>query len=248
MGLDPISDIRDSAKDVLPSWEDTVGYAKHGILYPGRKAKRSAEEEADAQARALQDAQNMRNANIAKLRELFGIGDTAAASSNAQTLNDAIKRLYATMASQGLRQADSGFADASRTSRQNLARVGQLGSGLEANAKSATLSDYLRARQKAITNAAGQRDSLRNQLNSQRMGLEQQIATGQVANPDFQSIIANRDASLSAARSNVVPSAIGQGLTVAGNAYFTGKTQEAQGNQGLNVFNFSNSNNRGSIT
>jgi hypothetical protein len=214
----------------------------------GEKAKDAAQEQADNEAARLAAAQAQRDANLTKLRELFGIGNTNDAATNARTLNDAIKRLYSTMASQGLRQADTGFADASRTSRQNLARVGQLGSGLEAGAKSATLSDYLRARQQAIVSAAGQRDSLRNQLTNQRMGLEQQIATGTQANPDFQSVIANRDATLSSAQRNVIPAAIGQAFTTAGNTYFNGKTQEAAGNQGLQAFNFSQASNRGSIT
>lgn len=227
-----------------PGIGTVIGYG----MDQGRQAKRQAQEQADNQESRIAAAQAQRDANITKLKELFGIGSTTEATTNARTLNDAINKYYKLQSTQNLRQADTGFESASRIGRQNLARVGQLGGGLEAGAKAATLSDYLRTRQKAIASAAGQRDALRNRLTSQRLGLEQQISTGQTANPDFQNVIANRDAELSSAQSNVVPAAIGNAFTTAGSTYFQGRQQEAMGNQGMQAFGLGSSSNRGSIT
>jgi hypothetical protein len=217
-------------------------------VYSGEEAKKDAEHRAKQQEGRLQQQQAERDANVGKIRETYGIGGSEAAQTNARTLADSIKQYYNSSLDANLKNADNQFAATSRTSRQNLARVGQLGSGLDVSSKAGTLGDYLKARQSAISSASSSRDKLQSSLTSQRLGYENQVSGGTLANPDFGAMSAQRDAALSQAQSNVTPSAIGNLFNTAGSTYFNGKLQEAQGNQGLSAFNFSNGNNRGSIT
>lgn len=217
-------------------------------VYSGEEAKKDAQHRAKQQEGRLQAQQAERDANIGKIRETYGIGGSEAAQTNARTLADSIKQYYNSQLQTNLNNADNQFASTSRTSRQNLARVGQLGSGLDVASKSGTLGDYLKARQTAISSASSARDRLQSSLTGQRLGYENQISGGTLANPDFGAVSAQRDAALSQAQSNVTPAAIGNLFNTAGSTYFNGRLQEAQGNQGLSAFNFSNGNNRGSIT
>ena len=219
---------------ILPGIGTGIGY----MYDQGEQGRKDATSAANEEADRIAAAQAQRDANIAKLRALFGIGTGADAQQNKSQIDDALNQYYQMILQQGLSQSEQGFGDANRVSRQNLARVGQLGSGLDANSQASNLSDFIRGRQKAISQAAGQRDSLSNSLTSQRMNLESGLASGTMANPDFSSFAAQRDNALSQARSNVIPSAIGGLFNQAGQTYFSGKMQEAQGNQGLSAFGF----------
>jgi hypothetical protein len=217
-------------------------------VYSGEQAKNAAKNRADAEANRLKDQQAGRDANIAKIRESFGVGTSAEAQGNARTLADRINQFYQNQLSSNLKASDDQYASTSRTSRQNLARVGQLGSGLDTSNKSGNLADYLRSRSNAVASAAGSRDRLTNSLTNQRLGYENQVSGGTVANPDFGAISASRDATLSQAQGQVAPAAVGNLFNTAGSTYFNGKVQEAQGNQGLQAFGFSDSTNRGRIS
>lgn len=214
----------------------------------GRRARKKAEGRADAEEQRQQAETARRDANISKVREQYGIGGTATAQTNQRTLADALREVYQANLSSGLREADEGFSRTSRTNRQNLARVGQLGSGLDANAQAGTLSDYLKARRQAASQATGARDRLQANLDSQRLGFESQISGGTMANPDFGSIAAQRQGTISDAQSQIPSQAIGSLFKTAGNTYFEGRQQEAQGNQGMQAFGFSSSTNRGRIS
>lgn len=211
-----------------------------------------AREDAHHYAHEAESAERMRvkqrDTNLAQLREVFGIGNSTSAKGNASTLSQAIEKFYKESLTGNLHQADDMYANTSRTSRQNLARVGQLGSGLDSASRSGTLSDYLRARQSAVSQAASARDRLTNSLTSQRLGLESQISGGSIANPDFGAIAGQRDSTLASAQSSIVPAAVGNLFNAAGNTYFNGRMQEAQGNQGLQAFGFSDQSNRGRIS
>jgi hypothetical protein len=158
------------------------------------------------------------------------------------------RQYYRDVLGANLGEADKQYATTSRQSRQNLARVGQLGSGLDASAQSGTLSDYLRARQQAVLDAAQQRDRLNANLTGQRLNFEQQIQGGGLANPDFGGIAGAAHATLEQARQQIAPAEIGHLFTVAGQGYQQGRIQEAQGNQGLQAFGFGRQRRRGSIT
>lgn len=216
--------------------------------YAGEQARKDAKDRTRDQERKAREQEGVRKANIGKIREAYGIGDSTTAQTNARTLADAINNYYKTQLSTNLKEADDQFASTSRTSRQNLARVGQLGSGLDTASRSGTLADFLKARQTGIVAAAGAKDRLVNNLTNQRLGYENAVSGGTMANPDFGAISTQRDATLSQAQSQVAPAAIGNLFTTAGNTYFNGRVQEAQGNQGLEAYGFSNSNKRGSIT
>lgn len=251
---DFVSDIRDDVRPyvgsavgtlVLPGLGTLLGY---GLVDQPYQQQQDAEEALSAEKQRIADAIARRNANIAQLRGLFGVGDSADAKNHARTIADAVNNYYQQYLRNNLRQAEQGFAGASRVSRQNLARVGQLGSGLDAGAQSSNLADFLRARQRAITSAASARDGLTSSLTSQRLGLESQIASGSQANPDFAAYAAQRDNTLQQAQKNIIPAALGDLFTQAGQTYFMGRTQEAWGNQGLKAFGLSGNGTGGRVT
>lgn len=213
----------------------------------GRRARKKAEGRARDEERRVKAEQARRDANLGKVREAYGIGGSAEAQTNQRTLADALREVYQANLGANLREADAGFARTSRTSRQNLARVGQLGSGLDAQAQAGTLSDYLKARRQAVAAAGGARDRLQSSLDSQRLGFEGQVSAGTLANPDFGAIAAQRQGTIQEAQSQVAPQAIGSLFQAAGDTYFQGSQQEAQGNQGMRAFGFS-SQNRGRIS
>lgn len=222
-----------------------IGYS---MVDQPRQMQQEAQDAADEEQRRVEAAIAQRNANVAQLRGLFGVGDSAEAKANQQSIAEAINRYYQQYLQQGLGEAERGFSTTSRTSRQNLARVGQLGSGLDASAQQGTLSDFIRARQRAISGAASAKNSLTSSLTSQRLGLENQIASGTQANPDFGAYAAQRDSTLSQAQNNIVPQQLGNMFSAAGQAYFQGRQQEAMGNQGLQAFGFSNNGSSGRVS
>jgi hypothetical protein len=241
MGLDPVSWALIGSAAVAAAGAGASANQQHEA---GIAAKTAANDQ-----RAMTTQQRVqRDQNVQRIREVYGIGDTETAKGNSKTLADSIKRYYDANLEANTKQADDLYASTSRTSRQNLARVGQLGSGLDANSQTGNLSDYLRAWQNAISQAGSARDRLSGQLTNQRLSLESGVSGGSVANPDFGAYAANRDSLLSEAQKGVTPAAIGSGFNTAGSTYFTGKTQEAYGNQGMQAFGFGQSANRGKIT
>jgi len=217
-------------------------------IYSSEQAKSEAKNRASQEEDRLRTQQAGRDANIEKIREAFGVGSTDAAQTNSRSLADRINQYYQSQLDTNLKATDNQFANTSRTSRQNLARVGQLGSGLDTSNQAGNLADYLKARSNAVSTAASAKDRLSNTLTSQRLNYENQVSGGTNANPDFGAISAARDSTLSQAQSQVAPAALGNLFNTAGSTYFNGRLQEAQGNQGMQAFGFSNSSNRGSIT
>lgn len=209
-------------------------------------AQASADNKARAEKRRLAGITAQRNDNLSRVREAYGIGNSQAAQGNAKTLADSIDQYYHDALTTNLQGVDDQYSSASRTSRQNLARVGQLGSGLDTSSKSGNLADFIRGRQTAVAKAAAARDSLQGRLGSQRLNLESSITAGG-ANPDFGTIASQQRGLLDQARSEVTPAAVGNLFDVAGASYFGGRQQEAQGNQGLQAFGFTGSN-RGRIS
>lgn len=219
-----------------------------GMQYDeGKQGARDAQDQVDAETARQQGIINERNANIDKIREAFGIGSSTTAHDNATRLGDTINQYYNDYLSQNLHSVDDQYAAASRTSRQNLARVGQLGSGLDSANRSTTLADYLRGRQEAVAKAGSAKDSLSASLANQRMGFENQISGGG-ANPDFAGVANQQQALLSSAQSAIPSNAIGNLFSIAGQTYMQGAQQQAAGNQGLSAFGFSNNNNSGRIS
>ncbi len=214
-----------------------TGYSANQQHEAGNTAKRAAGRERDR----IAGIEREKTGNIDRVRESYGIGTTTTAQQNQQRLADYLQNYYKDNLTSNLRSVDNQYATASRTSRQNLARVGQLDSGLDASSKSSTLADFLRGRQDAIAKAASARDGLSGRLAGQRQNFETSISTGQ-ANPDINSISAQQQSLLDSAKSSIPANAVAQGFNVAGSTYFNGRQQEANGNQGLQAFGFSGSN------
>lgn len=205
----------------------------------GKNEQRRMTEEQlkEEQARVAQQ-KAIRDRNITQLRGVYGIGEDAAAKGNAKTLADFLGSYYQDLLTTNLGAVDQQYASTSRRSRQNLARVGQLGSGLDAQSQAGNLSDYLRARQQAVSQASGARDRVSSNLTGQRLGFENQISSGSLANPDFAGIASQRDGALQQAQAQIAPAAVGHLFNVAGAGYTNGRIQEAQGNQGMQAFGF----------
>lgn len=221
-------------------------YAATGPLFWGMIGEHDDAKSQEKMAKEAEERQRRieaeRAANIGKIREQYGIGDSELAQTNQRTIADAINQYYQSILQQNTNSANQQFATSSRTSRQNLARIGQLGGGLDSAARSGTLADFLRSRQQALASAGSARDALKGNLDTQRLGYENAVSGGTVANPDFNAIATQRQNALSQAKSNILPRAVGDLFTTAGNTYFNGRMQEAQGNQGLQAFNFTSSN------
>lgn len=239
-GFDPLSYTYHYGRDQgMTSREAGTNAATGGFLsqqiISGQQRREMMARTAEEKAR-IEAEQKLRDTNRGKLRALFGLGDSPDASSNAKRLHDYLDTYYRTFLGNELSQVDRQYGDTTRRSRQNLARVGQLGSGLETSSRRESLSDYLRGRQEAVARAGQARSALDSSLSGQRMSLEQQINAGSLANPDYASYARQQQATIDQAQAAIPANQIGQLFDVAGESYRNGRLQETQGNQGLSAF------------
>ncbi|HYE07657.1 MAG TPA: hypothetical protein VEL07_19215 [Planctomycetota bacterium] len=216
--------------------------------FQGAAEGRAGEARYQSEQARVEAEQAERDGYIRQLRGVYGIGEDGEAQQNARTLADFLRTYYEESLGANLGAVDQQYASTSRRSRQNLARVGQLGSGLDAQSQAGNLSDYLRARQQAVMQASGARDRLNTGLTGQRMSFENQIASGGMASPDFAGIAAQRDAQLAQAQAQIAPAAVGHLFNVAGAGYQNGRIQEAVGNQGMQAFGFGGGGSSGRIS
>jgi DNA-binding transcriptional MerR regulator len=199
------------------------------------EARRAEQQQREAEERVRQE-QARRDQYISRIRDLFGVGTGADSETNSARLSQMLDQFYRDALETNLSGVNKGYSGASRVSRQNLARAGQLGSSLDASTRGGNLAEFLRQRQASVQRAAQQKSDLASSLASLRTGLEGQVSSGSLTNPDFTSL-ANQQLSLvEQARSNLVPQAVGNAFRQAGDTYFNGRVQEAQGNRGLQVF------------
>lgn len=201
-----------------------------------RVAGREAEARTAEERRTIEERQRRRTEDLTKLRAAFGQGDSLDAQGNSKRLGEYLQQYYDAYLTNQLGQVDSAYADTSRRSRQNLARVGQLGSGLDTASRRQTLSEYLRQRQDAVVRAAQAKSALEASVQGQRQSLEQQIGAGTIVNPDYQSYIRQQQSTIDQARAAIPANQLGQVFDVAGEQYRTGRLQEVQGNQGLSAY------------
>lgn len=199
-------------------------------------AKRQAEEEKKAAEERVRREQERRNGYLAQIRDLFGVGTGEKSGENGRRLADALRQYYQDSLQSNLGAVNQGYGAASRVSRQNLARAGQLGSSLDTQSKSSNLSDYLRGRQSAVQRAAQQKSGLAASLERMRTGLENGVSSGSLTNPDFTNIANEQLSLLESARKNVQPQVVGNLFRQAGAGYYNGRVQEGSGNRGLQSF------------
>jgi hypothetical protein len=216
-------------------------------IFGGRRKAQSRAETAE-QVAAIKAEIARRNALLDRLNAAFGIGSTADAVANKSRLEGLSRKYYDAVIQSNLRDAENAYAGATRIGRQNLARVGQLGSGLDASSRSSNLADFLRARQRSISLGAEQRSRLQNNIENQRMGLASQISGGTLLSPDWEGITKGQQRSYDEARGEIPVNAAANLFNVAGSAYTNGRIQEAQGNQGLAAFVGPSSSGRGRIS
>jgi hypothetical protein len=198
----------------------------------GRRAERAEQE---AQARVAAE-QARRNEHIGRIKDLFGVGTGADSATNSARISQLLDQYYRDALNVGLKGVTDSYSGASRISRQNLARAGQLGSGLDASTKSGNLAEFLRQRQGAVQQAAQRKSDLASSLAALRTNLEGQVSGGTLTNPDFTNIAQQQLGLAEQARANLVPAAVGNAFRHAGSTYYNGRVQEAQGNQGLRIF------------
>lgn len=222
-----------SNKDIATNY--MTGGLFASTVESGRQRDQQKKQYEEEQARVAAETAR-RHENVNALRAAFGLGDTPNAQANAKRLNDYLNDYYKAFLTNQLGQVDTQYTGATRQSRQNLARVGQLGSGLDAANKTQTLSDYLRGRQDAVARAAAAREGLGSQLAGQRQSLEGQINSGAAVNPDFNSYIAQQLATIDAAKAQIPANTVGNVFRIAGEGYRNGVYDQTQGNQGLSAF------------
>jgi len=210
--------------------------------------KRKAEEQAKVEAARVQKEQDRRNEYIGKIRDIFGVGTGADSAGNHKRLSDALNRYYQDNLRSNLGSVTQGYSGASRVSRQNLARAGQLGSSLDSQSRSGNLADFLRGRQQSIQQAGKVKQDLASSLERMRTGLESNVSNGSLTNPDFTNIANEQSRLLESARSNVQPAVIGSLFRQAGSNYYNGRVQEGQGNRGLQSFGIGGGNRGGSFS
>ncbi len=213
----------------------TFGYTTAAGLAMDAKARmdnRIAADRDNAIAQGIKDDQARRDYNIARVNSAFGIGDDATSKANAQTLASHLNDYYTNYLGEGLHQVNQGYDAANRTNRQNLARSGQIGGGVDAQQSGQTLSQYIQGRQQALGNAATAKTQLNNALTTQRQGIVSSI-TSNNANPDFSNLATEQSAALSNARSQLPTQQLANLFNVAGSTYNQGAVQNAWGNVGL---------------
>ena len=175
------------------------------------------------------------------MRENYGIGSSSQAVGNRNRIENDLNQMFRNTANVGMSNADQTYATQAAANRQNAARSGLLGSSQDSQAQGGNLANYLRNRRVAVANASGMRQNARNQLNSQRIGLEQGVQSGTIANPNFQNIAMQQQQALNAQQANIVPGMIGAGLNMAGNIYSQHQYQRGRGNRGFSFGGGSNS-------
>lgn len=198
----------------------------------GRKAKAA---EAAAKER-IRVEQERRDNYIGKIRDLFGVGTGADSETNSARLSQLLDTYYRDALDTNLEGVNRGYSGASRVSRQNLARSGQLGSGLDSTTRGGNLAEFLRQRQGAVQRSAQQKSDLSSSLAALRTSLEGQVSGGSMTNPDFTNLANQQLGLVEQARGNLIPQSVGNAFRQAGSTYYNGRVQEAQGNQGLRVF------------
>lgn len=202
---------------------------QHEMQNTAQRASATADRQAEQLTQHRQGAVN-------QIRDLYGVGSDPTAKQNASDLAGKINDYYNAQLTNNLKGTEDQFSNASRVSRQNLARTGQLGSSLDASSQSSNLADFIRSRQNAVSQAAASKSTLESQLTNQRLGLEGQINTGAMSNPDYGSIVNQQQSVLNQAQSQIAPNAAANLFNIAGNTYFQGAQQSALGNQGLGAF------------
>jgi len=185
-----------------------------------------------------------RDDNIRSLNEAYGIGDSEIAQKNKGGIAQSLQSYYDNILQSGMDEADSNFSQTSKKTRQNIARAGQAGGSIDAQAQSGGLADYMRGRNQAISRARDARTGIQTGLDNQRMSHERAIQGNPSANPNFSSVALERESILNQARGQIAPAAIGNLLRVAGDTYTNGVAQGANGNQGLDAFTSTSGNGR----
>jgi len=200
--------------------------------------RRQAERQAAAEQARLQQEQDRRDGYVGQIKDLFGVGTGATSASNNQRLTESLNQYYRDALQNDLSGVTAGYSGASRVSRQNLARAGQLGSGLDTSSQAGNLADFLRGRQTAVQDASKKKSDLASALEGLRTNLENGVSSGSLTNPDFSNFAGQQGNIISQARAQIIPNQVGQVFRQAGDTYYNGRTQMAQGNQGLQTFGF----------
>lgn len=230
----------DGNKDV--TWGDvglqllTAGQSTSAV--GSNVARRQASREAEAEKARIQQEQDRRNGYVSQIADLFGKGTGATSAANGQHLSDALSQYYRDALSGNLNSVTQGYSGASRVSRQNLARAGQLGSSLDTSAQAGNLADFLRGRQRSVQDAAQKKSDLQSALEGLRVNLTNSVSSGSMTNPDFSALATQQSNIINQARTNLVPNQVGQVFRQAGDTYYNGRQAQAQGNQGLQSFGF----------
>lgn len=238
-GFDPASfAFQYSRRRGMNRTEASMNAFSGGLLYSaaqGSQDRREAQAEADRIRETEEERQARTDGNILRLREQYGVGDTWAAEHNRGMIDDWLGK-YET---DSLRENNAALDEAHKgneiESRRQLSRQGLLGGAVDLQAQRKALNDYVTGRQRAVAGAKESRRQVEMGMTSHRQNLEQQIMAGTQANPDWTEINNDQSRQLESARQNIVPQAMGDAFTIAGNAYRQDQAARGAGNRGFTM-------------
>ena len=224
-----------------------VGHALHGdslsksLHYEGegnpwvaqRRVGETANGEAlDSQAKTAAAQQAYIGKNLGLVDESYGIGDSDAAKANAGSLGNLYSGLVSSYRMQGDKNLNDNFAHTLTQNRATMANSGLNGSGVDAAQQTANVGELATGKQRVNEGSANYLDSLKSTINSQRLGLKDQIRSNGAVDLGDSTTFSMQDQALKQAIGNIPNQTLGNIFTQAGQTYSQGNTAGAYGYQG----------------
>lgn len=187
-----------------------------------RRAKRRASKE-----------QAALDSRLARLDEVYGIGDSPTALQNRSRIEQDLSGFEGARLAESQSQIGQGYRDAERQSRFATARQGMGGSGLE-QTRNRTLHTQ-RAQQEALAGeeAFGARTALTESLRTRRLAAEAMIRGGATSGLDQWNQLQEQGAALREASTRSIQEGIGSGFRAYGALYQTDQDAKGMGYQGV---------------
>jgi hypothetical protein len=210
------------------------GYAG---VYESRKGRKNAEQQANDAKNEESLRQQKIDGNIKKIREMFGVDDETAGADNTvsqtnkQKLDGWLDEYGGAVTEANNVDLDDKFTAASTSNRWILSDRGLLGGSADAAVQRNQISELVAGRQRAVAAGRDATRSAQSTLTNQRLNLEGQAAAGTNLNMDFKGIQQQTDMGLDTARTQIVPTAIGNSITTIGQG--VGMYQANQGGRNI---------------
>ena len=174
---------------ISPGWGTAIGAvvgAGTGALAGNATYEQQLQAKKDQQSQEALAGQQQRDieAKIAAARTAFGQGTGPASLANSQRLKDYQNQLWRSNYEGALGQAESQYSGGLSSTRQQLARAGLLGSGMEGMAIGNLQQQLLGGRMGAATGANQAQQQFQTGQSQQLAGLESAIRGGGTVSPE----------------------------------------------------------------